>query len=88
MLLLEYSKWENFHKVIKDAMISCNASNYSILDDFPEVRKNVKAGATSKKVKDYKLSRYACYLKEKVLDIEKIFLIIWEVQNLLLIYLE
>ena len=23
MLLLEYSKWENFHKVIKHAMIAC-----------------------------------------------------------------
>ena len=30
--------------------------------DFPEVRKIVNAGATSKPVIDYKLTRYACYL--------------------------
>jgi len=62
MPLLEYSKWENFHKVIKRAMIACNASNNNILDHFPEVRKIVEAGATTKPVLDYKLSRYACYL--------------------------
>ena len=62
MSLLEYNKWENFHKVIKLAMAACENSKYSILDDFPEVRKIVKAGATSKKILDYKLSRYACYL--------------------------
>lgn len=43
-------------------MIACNASNNNILDHFPEVRKIVEAGATTKPVLDYKLSRYACYL--------------------------
>ena len=27
MPLLEYSKWENFHKVIKRAMLACETSN-------------------------------------------------------------
>jgi len=62
MPLLEYSKWENFHKVIKRAMIACNTSNNNILDHFPEFRKIVDAGATTKPVLDYRLSRYACYL--------------------------
>lgn len=62
MPLLEYSKWENFHKVIKRAMIACETSNNKILNHFPEVRKIVDAGATSKPILDYKLSRYACYL--------------------------
>ena len=62
MPLLEYSKWENFHKVIKRAMLACDTSNNNVLDHFPEVRKIVDAGATSKPVLDYKLSRYACYL--------------------------
>ena len=31
-------------------------------DDFPEVRKIVEAGVTTKPKKDYELSRYACYL--------------------------
>lgn len=59
---LEYNKWENFHKVIKRAMIACENSGHIIADDFPEVRKIVSAGATSKPVKDYELTRYACYL--------------------------
>ena len=37
-------------------------SGRRVSDDFPEVRKIVEAGATSKPKKDYELSRYACYL--------------------------
>ena len=43
-------------------MISCENSGHSVIDDFPEVRKIVEAGATVKPKKDYELSRYACYL--------------------------
>ena len=46
--VLEYVKWENFSKVISRAMIACENSGHSISDDFPEVRKIVEAGATSK----------------------------------------
>ena len=42
MPLLEYSKWENFHKVIKRAMIACETSNHKVLDHFPEVRKAIE----------------------------------------------
>ncbi len=59
---LEYTKWENFSKVINRAMIACENSGHNVSDDFPEVRKIVVAGATSKPKKDYELSRYACYL--------------------------
>lgn len=62
MPLLEYSKWENFHKVIKRAMIACETSNNKVSYHFPEVRKIVEAGVSAKPVIDYKLSRYACYL--------------------------
>ena len=58
---LEYSKWENFSNVIGRAMIACENSGHSVLDEFPEVRKIVEAGATTKPRKDYELSRYACY---------------------------
>ena len=61
-LVLDYNKWENFHKVIKRAMIACENSGHDITCDFPEVRKIVKAGATEKPVLDYELTRYACYL--------------------------
>ena len=41
MHLLEYSKWENFHKVIKRAMIACETSNNNVNDHFPEFRKPI-----------------------------------------------
>ncbi len=59
---LDYTKWENFHKVIKRAMIACTNSGHDAKSDFPEVRKIVSAGATSKPMLDYELTRYACYL--------------------------
>ncbi len=60
--ILDYAKWENFFKVIKRAMTACENSGHLVSDDFPEVRKIVNAGAAVKPVKDYELSRYACYL--------------------------
>lgn len=60
--VLDYSKWENFHKVIKRAMIACENSGHNVSFDFPEVRKIVEAGATVKPKLDYELTRYACYL--------------------------
>ena len=60
--VLQYKKWENFSKVIDRAKLACKNSGRNIEDDFPEVRKIVEAGATQKKVSDYELSRYACYL--------------------------
>ena len=63
MPLLEYSKWENFHKVIKHAMLACETSNNNVSDHFPELRKTIAMPkGASKTVVDYKLSRYACYL--------------------------
>ena len=63
MTLLEYSKWKNFHKVIKRAIIACETSNNSIEEQFPEVRKLSKFGNGSmQEILNYKLTRYACYL--------------------------
>ncbi len=60
---LDYNKWENFHNVIKRAMIACENSGHDIVECFPEVRKTSempKGG--SKEIIDYELTRYACYL--------------------------
>lgn len=63
MKVLEYNKWENFHKVIKKSMISCEVSNNNVLEHFPEFRKPIKGGnGNVQNVLNYKLSRYACYL--------------------------
>ena len=43
--VLEYSQWRNFQSVINRAMIACENSGHSVLDDFAEVSKIVKAGA-------------------------------------------
>lgn len=61
--ILEYNKWENFEKVIRKAKQSCENSNISNLDHFLDVRKMVAIGSgAEKEIKDYKLTRYACYL--------------------------
>lgn len=60
--VLQYVQWRNFAKVIDRAKLACQNSGRSIEDDFAEVSKIVEAGATQKKVTDYELSRYACYL--------------------------
>ena len=61
-LALNYTKWENFSKVIKRAMIACKNSGHIVEYDFPDLRKIVNAGATAKPKLDYELTRYACYL--------------------------
>lgn len=63
MVVLNYSKWENFKKVIDRSMISVENSDINILDHFADVRKMVSIGSGAEKViSDYKLTRYACYL--------------------------
>ena len=54
-IVLEYAQWRNFENVIKRAMIACENSGHSILNDFAEVSKIVEAGVTSKPTKDYEL---------------------------------
>ena len=63
MPLLEYSKWENFDNVIQKAIIAYKNSNNNNLYWHPEVRKPIITGKGKKElIKDYKLSRYLCYL--------------------------
>ena len=61
--VLDYTKWENFHKVIQRAMIACENSGHDVFDQFPEVRKLITAAkGAQREIVDYELSRYACYL--------------------------
>ncbi len=61
-ILLEYVQWRNFAKVLDRAKLACKNSGYRAIDHFAEVSKIVEAGATSKPLIDFKLTRYACYL--------------------------
>lgn len=60
--ILEYKQWRQFNDVVNKAKEACEASHNKPSDHFADVRKIVKAGATSKPINDYHLSRYACYL--------------------------
>ena len=60
--ILNYTQWRRFNEVIKKAKKVCEMSRNNILDHFANVGKMVKTGYLIRKIKDYKLSRYACYL--------------------------
>ncbi|MCM1115110.1 MAG: DNA damage-inducible protein D [Clostridium sp.] len=63
MPLLGYERWENFENLIKRAMTACDSSNIVVSDHFREVTKMVELGSgATRDVKDYMLTRYACYL--------------------------
>ena len=62
-IVLNYKEWRKFENVINKAKESCKNSGISVLEHFVNVDKTIKMpkGAT-KNIKDYKLTRYACYL--------------------------
>lgn len=62
-VLLGYSKWENFTKVIEKAKDACKNAGQKVADQFPDVRKLIiGAKGSERQIDDYYLTRYACYL--------------------------
>jgi len=63
MSILQYTKWQNFEKIIDKSKISCKNSNISVFEHFTDVSKTIKMPKGAEKtILDYKLTRYACYL--------------------------
>ena len=61
--VLEYRDWRNFQKVVDKAIISAKNSVSDNGDWVVEVNKPIKTGKGKEElIKDYKLSRYICYL--------------------------
>ena len=60
--ILGYKEWRYFSAVIEKAQVACSESNNSINSNFGVNTKIVKTGVSTKRIIDYKLSRYACYL--------------------------
>lgn len=63
MSLLGYERWENFDKAVSRAKDSCETGGIEVSDHFREVTKMIETGKGAQRaVKDYMLTRYACYL--------------------------
>ena len=61
--ILEYGEYRKFLPSIKKAMISCVKSGQNVDNHFAQMDVMVDIGSNAKrKLKDYKLTRYACYL--------------------------
>ena len=72
--VLEYKDWRNFQKAIDKSVLSANNSISNEKDWVVEVNKPIKTGKGKEEIiKDYKLSRYICYLIVQNTDPKKEF---------------
>lgn len=63
MPVLEYTQWRRFNETIEKAKKACASSDNAVSDHFADVGKMVALGSgAERKIEDFHLSRYACYL--------------------------
>ena len=60
--VLGYVRWANFEKVIQKAMVACERATNDVDDHFLPVDKIDELAHPTNNVRDYALTRYACYL--------------------------
>lgn len=72
--VLEYKDWRNFQKVIDKTKESCKNSKFNLDEQLVEVNKLSKRNNNAvANIRDYKLSRYICYLIVQNADSKKEF---------------
>lgn len=63
MPILGYTTWRMFHNALERAKESCKKSDQPVKNHFVGADKMVQTGSgAQRKIKDYLLTRYACYL--------------------------
>ncbi len=61
--VLEYKEWRKFEGVINKAKQACDTSKFNVSEHFVGADKlSIRNNNAYARIKDYKLSRYACYL--------------------------
>lgn len=61
--ILGYQDWDKFENVLEKAKVACAMSQVDVLDHFRESAKMVTIGSgAERRIRDYFLTRYACYL--------------------------
>jgi DNA-damage-inducible protein D len=61
--ILGYTKWDNFLNVIEKAKNACITGGEKLTDHFADIGKMVDVGSgAQRKIEDFALTRYACYL--------------------------